>query len=59
MYDWLRRGGLLHGPQTPRQGDRGGSVEKIVFRRFGHQDLLWGKTAPQVVFPEIVRALEK
>ncbi len=59
MYEWLRRGGILRGPETPPGKGPGGSVEKVVFRGFGHQDLLWGKKAPQIVFPEIVRALEK
>jgi len=57
MYEWLRRGGRVRGPQTPE--GPAGSVEKIIFRGFGHQDLLWGKRAPQIVFPQIVRALKK
>jgi len=59
MYEWLRRGAVLRGPETPARKGSGGTVEKIVFPEFGHQDLLWGKKAPEIVFPRIVDALTK
>ncbi len=59
MYEWLRRGAALRGPEAPAREGAGGTVEKIVFPEFGHQDLLWGKRAPVIVFPRIVEALTK
>jgi pimeloyl-ACP methyl ester carboxylesterase len=59
MYEWLRRGGVLRGPEMPASEGRNGTVEKVVIPDFGHQDLLWGKKAPEKVFGEIVRALRK
>jgi hypothetical protein len=49
MYEWLTQGRL-------RPGYR---VEKHILRHYGHQDLLWGKTAPADVFGFIEEGLRR
>jgi hypothetical protein len=48
MYEWLLRDG---GRATLRR------CEKIIFRRNGHQDLLWGTNSWTEVFPRIADGL--
>jgi len=47
MYEWLTRG-------TRRPGD---GCRRVILERYGHQDLLWGRSAYRDVFPEIGRGL--
>lgn len=47
MYEWLK-----NGPQKP-----GRRIRKWVLRDYGHQDLLWGKSARDDVFPKIREGL--
>jgi pimeloyl-ACP methyl ester carboxylesterase len=48
MYEWLRRG---------RSADHPLALQKHVVAGFGHQDLHWGTTAPEQVFPKIASGL--
>jgi len=43
MYEWLTR-------RTNRPGD---ACRKVILKDYGHQDLLWGRSASKDVFPEI------
>jgi pimeloyl-ACP methyl ester carboxylesterase len=45
MYEWLTRGLTSHQRQR---------FQKVIFRDYGHQDLLWGKSAWDDVFPTIL-----
>jgi len=45
MYEWLLRGA------------RPGFVHKEILEGYGHQDMLWGRTAHQDVFPKILDGL--
>jgi hypothetical protein len=47
MYEWLK-----NGPQKP-----GRRCRKVVLRGYGHQDLLWGRSAREDVFPKIREGL--
>jgi hypothetical protein len=48
MYEWLTRG-------TGRARLR--KCEKMIFRKYGHQDLLWGTNSWYEVFPRIAEGL--
>jgi cholesterol oxidase len=47
MHEWLTRGEATHRA----------TFQKHVLRGYGHQDLLWGKSSRQDVFPKIVDGL--
>lgn len=47
MYEWCNRG-------PTRNKDK---YKKLVFRSYGHQDLLWGRDSETDVFPKILESL--
>jgi hypothetical protein len=47
MFEWLKR--RPDGDHT--------AIEKVVFPTYGHQDLLWGRTAAADVYPTILQGL--
>lgn len=48
MYEWLRRGSLSDAHK----------IQKHVIPGYGHQDLLWGRTAQKDVFKKILTGLQ-
>jgi hypothetical protein len=47
MYEWLLRG----------RSRPGAACRKVILKDYGHQDLLWGRSASRDVFPEIGKGL--
>jgi hypothetical protein len=47
MYEWLVRG-------DARPSEK---IRKVILKRYGHQDLLWGEQSPRDVFPDILDGL--